>query len=436
MENKGTYTYLSWIRKGMASEIQEVDQLGGSVTQAYDNASVSININVQSGSKELGSDDREFALLGPGDINVKAIATSEAHTEPIRGMRNVEFNNLPYIQFYDEDFPWRFSPATDKAGKLRPWLQLIALTEDEFSSSGINSKNYQQIQINEGVPVPKHTEAYLWAHVQIDHSLSDYSTSFSSKADKIQHIMKNDPNAITSRILCPRKLAPNTHYFLFLIPAFERGRLAGLDQDTSTAGIQDYAIQETTTKKKYDFPTYHSWDFYTSDGGGDFEELAVKLKKVESDALETEDRSIGSKSFSASDIGDGLHYTGTFFGEVGELNLFGALTQPSAKPKSIIHEKDSGLKDFTTDLKHYLNEPVDQVKDSPDAAFDKVDNLKDDPIISAPIYGSWHSQTFEVDNETKKSWQDDINLDPGNRVVAGLGAELFRENQDEMMKMA
>lgn len=436
MGNKGTYTYLSWIRKGMASQIQEEDKLGGAGVAAYDNASVSININVKSGSDKLGSDNREFALLGPGDITVKAIASSEAHTEPLRGLHNVEYNNLPYMQFYDEDFPWRFSPAKDKGGKLRPWLQLIALTEDEFSSSGINSKNYAQIQINAGVPVPKHTEAYLWSHVQIDHSLEDYAESFSSKSEAIQSMMQNDPNSITSRILCPRKLAPNTHYFVFLIPAFERGRLAGLGQDISAAGIQDYAIQETVTTKKYDFPTYYSWDFHTSDGGGDFEELSRKLKKVESDSLESDGRSIGSMSFSALDIGDGLHYTGSLFGEEGELNLFGALIQPSANPKSIIRSKNKKVTDFTTDLKNYLNMPLANVDDSGESFSEEIDNLEDDPIISAPMYGSWHSQKFSVDNKKTTGWQNEINLDPGNRIVAGLGAELFRENQDEMMKTA
>ena len=44
MGKKGTYTYLSWIRKGMASEIKEVDQLGKKVTKEYDNALSLIHI--------------------------------------------------------------------------------------------------------------------------------------------------------------------------------------------------------------------------------------------------------------------------------------------------------------------------------------------------------------------------------------------------------
>lgn len=437
MAEKGTYTYLSWIRKGMASEIQEVDQLGGTVSAAYENASVSININVNAGSKKVGSDSRDFALLGPGDVKVKAIASSEAHTEPKRGLRNVEYNNLPYIQFYDEDFPWRFTPAKDKSGKLRPWLQLIALTEDEFSSSGINSEKYAQIQINSGVPMPNHLESYLWSHVQIDYSLSHYAKSHGNdKSKAVQYLMKHEPNSITSRILCPRKLAPNTHYHLFLIPAFERGRLVGLGLDTDGAGIQDYAIQETVTSKKYDFPVYYSWDFHTSDGGGDFEELATKLKRIESDSLESDGRSIGSKTISALDIGDRISYSGEAFGEAGDLKLYGALIQPSASPKSIIRSNNAEVKAFATQLKNYLNTPLNNVEGTPESFSDEVDDLEDDPIISAPIYGAWHSQNFSVDETKKLSWQNEINLDPGNRVIAGLGAELFRENQDSLMKTA
>ena len=38
-----------------------------------------------------------------------------------------------------------------------------------------------------------------------------------------------------SRLLCPRKLAPNTGYHAFLVPTFETGRLAGLGMDPADA---------------------------------------------------------------------------------------------------------------------------------------------------------------------------------------------------------
>ena len=37
------------------------------------------------------------------------------------------------IEFYDEDFPWRYTPAAPDGGKLRPWIALIVLKETEFT---------------------------------------------------------------------------------------------------------------------------------------------------------------------------------------------------------------------------------------------------------------------------------------------------------------
>ena len=49
-------------------------------------------------------------MLGPGDvvgINPRAIVK----TEPRNWVTDFESNYLPYIEFYEEDFPWRFTPA-------------------------------------------------------------------------------------------------------------------------------------------------------------------------------------------------------------------------------------------------------------------------------------------------------------------------------------
>ena len=49
-------------------------------------------------------------LVGPGDIvgiNRRAVV----RTEPRNGVTDFEPNYLAFIEFYDEDFPWRYTPA-------------------------------------------------------------------------------------------------------------------------------------------------------------------------------------------------------------------------------------------------------------------------------------------------------------------------------------
>ena len=78
-----------------------------------------------------------MALYGPGDV-IGVDPRAIVRTDPRDQITNFEPNYLPCIEFYDEDFPWRYSPAVpDPAtGRLRPWLALIVLTDDEFDRQG------------------------------------------------------------------------------------------------------------------------------------------------------------------------------------------------------------------------------------------------------------------------------------------------------------
>ena len=87
---------------------------------------------------------RRPTLDGPIDRDGRsssARATSSASsaraivkTEPRNWITNFEPTTSPYVEFYDEDFPWRYTPARPDAGahRLRPWIALVVLEEGEF----------------------------------------------------------------------------------------------------------------------------------------------------------------------------------------------------------------------------------------------------------------------------------------------------------------
>ena len=99
----GTYTFLPWLRQGIANKIQSGD-LDASVKTR---ASITVNLNLKGTDGEGGDVSaavpRQVALYGPGDIVGIESAAIIRH-EPNDWITNFEPNYLPHIEFYDEDF--------------------------------------------------------------------------------------------------------------------------------------------------------------------------------------------------------------------------------------------------------------------------------------------------------------------------------------------
>src|SRR3954471_4427877 len=123
------YKFLPWTRRGFGAEVSTPDDLAsGGAGRERAAVPVSFNVNGQPIAKSV-------EVLGPGDvvgINPRAIVK----TEPRNWVTDFESNYLPYIEFYEEDFPWRFTPATAANAlaqtRLRPWIFLVVLEEGEF----------------------------------------------------------------------------------------------------------------------------------------------------------------------------------------------------------------------------------------------------------------------------------------------------------------
>src|ERR1043165_3300332 len=116
----GKYTFAPWLRRGIGTRINEVDACGPSGGPA-ERATVPIGVQINGDAV-----DKNFALLGPGDI-IGINPQMVVRTEPRNWITNYEPNYLPFIEFYDEDFAWRYSPARPNGDKLRPWLALLVL---------------------------------------------------------------------------------------------------------------------------------------------------------------------------------------------------------------------------------------------------------------------------------------------------------------------
>ncbi len=99
------YSFLPWLRQGVASQIVEKDTLGNGDGSVKERAELNVSLALEqtdAGENPLVSETnvaKTVKILGPGDVigvSDRAIVT----LEPKKGVTNYESNGLPYIEFY------------------------------------------------------------------------------------------------------------------------------------------------------------------------------------------------------------------------------------------------------------------------------------------------------------------------------------------------
>ena len=458
MENElvAKYSFLPWFRQGLATQITQKDQLGAPAegVPVKARASFPLNLQVEGDGAAQPAIHKEVFFYGPGDITgIESRAIIK--TEPKKGVTNFEYNFFPFIEFYHEDFPWRYTPLAPDGDRLRPWLALIVLKANEFerqAASGV-LPSFSLIDGPVSDLFPPAAQSWAWAHVHVNGNLYTLpEDTLDDAISRLEKLIDNTPNLASSRILCPRKLEPNTRYVAFLIPAFERGRLAGLSAPNTA--IEDTDIQLASWGHQQDhfsdyspfqnkWPVYYEWNFQTSGIGEDFETMARKIQPRELDAR------VGKQWVDIHSPGYKLLFEGGDEQNEGALLMEGALRLPeSAEPDllQMTDEEHPKIAAFVEDLAALVNleEDLKETELLPDDhkfatnPYFEEDNesIYDDPIITPPLYGRWHTLQNRTNPSEKQQWINQLNLDPRNRIVAGLGAEVIRKNQDSYMDRA
>jgi hypothetical protein len=429
------YTFLPWLRQGIVRNISETDTLGKAASTNIERAeiSLSLNWNGQNTSKTA-------KLVGPGDIlsiSDKAIL----RTDPANESYDFESNYLPFVEFYEEDFPWRYTPATpnlENQERLRPWLALVVLKNDEFNIKPYNKPiPCFEITGNLSTILHPHDEHWAWAHV---HFNPETNINDNTGLNLIISQINQKPDSALSRLLSSRKLEKNTRYTAFIIPAFETGRLVGIGEaltDASGAPIQaqhpswgEVPGVSITKIRPTEFPFYKQWNFSTSDLG-DFETLVKKLVPREMPP------ELGARKLDISETGFGIS---TSFSTT--VNLEGALKPPTyASPEWPSSDPSNSLvndETYVEDLRKVLNLQDSLGKDIANSISDNPfysAAIEDDPIVTPPLYGQWHALKSKVDT-LQNSWFEELNLHPAYRSVAGLGSQVVQNNQEEYMERA
>ncbi|MDP1786528.1 hypothetical protein [Nitrosomonas sp.] len=449
----GTYTFLPWLRQGIANNIQTADMDASVKTRA----SVAVSLNIKGSGGEGGDITapvvKNVALYGPGDI-IGIESRAIIKTEPLNWITNFEPNYLCHIEFYDEDFPWRYTPATPSGSRLRPWVTLIVLTEAEFSDGGnISGKPLPFIEIKpdalESV-FPKAEELWAWAHVHVNKNIAGnqdapQAPNMDSVLAQFQNLLAQNPDEAYSRIVCPRKLAPNERYHAFLIPTFETGRLAGLGMNPDDAPHATFSAWGEGRPAPTQFPIYYRW-FFRTGSQGDFEYLVRLLEPKPADSR------VGRRDMDVQNPGSNI--SGIQNPDLeGVLKLSGALLAPlSNEAEQEIAKWENWDQPyphiFQQELAAFLNLADDYARLSADSANQNTNlpaeiQADPDPIITPPIYGRWHALRNRVlkegdgsDSPNNDNWLHELNLDPRWRSAAGFGTDVIIANQEEYMDAA
>jgi len=390
-DQTGTFTLLPWVRQGVTTGSLPVDTLADTV-----NARVSLDVGLRVNSDTVGVKAR---LYGPGDVT-GVNARQIVRTDPRPRSSNVEAKYLASVEFVRADFPWLFTPAAaDAQGRLRPWLCLIVVRRQEgvriFADP---TRPLPTLEFSAPARVadeiPDLSESWAWAHAQATGTA-----------------LTNGNGDARSRLLCPRRLDPNTAYIACVVPTFEVGRLAGLGRPPTTDELAPAWRVGDPALSSLELPVYYTWEFSTG-AGEDFEAL---VKKLVARDLPPE---VGIRPINVTNADPDLPSIPSDSADA-VLGLEGALTSRHTQPKPFVTSIGPVFRDA---LRRRLLPPLASATD---------------PLVAPPIYGARHAgETGLPADSAEPHWLRDLNLDPRYRAVAALGTQVVQANQEELMAAA
>ena len=433
----GTYSFLPWLRRGLSSAATAAAPGTQRATVAVD---MTVHADKIGGGELTQAVHRQVQLYGPGDV-VGLDARAIVRTEPRAWITNFEPNYLAFVEFYDEDLPWRYSPAApDGQQRLTPWLTLLVLAEDEFKDGKAPGKPLPYIDIAEPKVFPAAQDLWAWAHVHVNRGLDTageiVSDNMAQVLPKFDSAIQENPDFGLSRLVCPRHLVKATGYHAFVVPTFEAGRLSGLGLDPTAAPSATQVAWETYPGREGhepgSYPVYFRWYFRTG-AVGDFESLVRLLQPRRVSPK------VGRRDMDTQRPMAGLPGIMDKPDLRGVLRLGGALKVPDSNLDPAQQTEAQRYEDWDTPFPHQFQTAL--------AAFINLaedyradGSLDPDPLITPPLYGQWHAQTSRLLEATvpptSGNWVHELNLDPRFRVPAGFGTAVVQDHQEEYMAAA
>jgi hypothetical protein len=412
--------FLSWLRRGFAVGMPDAGPTDGP-TQI----TVAVKTNAEPTPVQVS-----LPIVGPGDI-AGIDARIVVKVAPGRDESDAEFDQFPAIELDQPDLPWRYTPISSPqvgAGveHLPPWLVLIVLEDGEIQArvAPTADQKLAQVTVTSANILPDLAESWAWAHVQ---------TTGAPDLGSVTTALGGAPGKVIARIFCPQRLKPQTAYNAFLVPAFERGRRAGLGlplgpstppdpNDPAATVLALTPAWDASTSGSVTMPVYYEWRFLTGVVGS-FDDLVRRVKPARLPD------NVGRRRLDVSVPGYALP----------------SAVPPPAPPPNPPPPPDTALlvegalqsipasqlipssvnPAFVTALRNFL-------------ASGQLAPAGNAKVVVPPVYGQWPAAitglgTPPAPLPANPPWVSQLNTDPRNRVAGGLGTAVVQSNQEALM---
>lgn len=343
---------------------------------------------IVTGTSDSGQPDphpvtAKFELLGPGDVT-GIVSRQILRVFPNGGDGPAEPNYLASIDFDRPELPWLVSLSVGEP--VQPWIALVVVPYREDRVTDRASSPLSWLVVDDASELPPPGELWAWAHAQ---SLGAASLASPAPGDGRQTL---------SRLLCPTRMYPDMDYIAAVVPTYEAGVRAARNENPAGVGNRAAWGEDPGPLK---LPIYHHWRFQTG-AAGDFEALATDLAPINANKIDKLGRiDLRPKTDGLGDLPpDELHPVRTL----------------------LVNPAESARQD---DEAPVLNGAV------PEAIESAIEGAKDDRILRPPRYGQWPVGDGHV--RDGPSWYAELNLQPNHRVIARLGADLIRTQQEELV---
>lgn len=405
---RAKFTFLPYVRQGLAAALSAPD---GKTTDGR--MQLPVRLRLGGGEEPAEVLSAPLQLYGPGDV-VGVDPAEVIRNDPGPLTTDFDPQYFPLVEFDTPDFPWMFTPERpDAQGRLRPWLTLVVVRDREPNSLAADAARPLAVLRCELRELPDLADAWAWAHAQVSREALDGAGTEAVRAE-IGRVITDAPRQNLSRLICPRRLEPNTAYIACVVPTFEAGRLAGLGETVTPQSLSSLAPAWPAPDAKngrqlITVPVYHHWRFSTAAGSESFETLVRRLER------RSELPGVGQAVLDVSAPGWNLPEA-----PGAKVMLEGALAPASPPPGADEAWSEAQREAFEASLLGLLNAAAAGAGD---------------PLVTPPIYGQWHAGRGTVAAEGG-GWLRDLNLDPRCRVAAGLGALVVRTQQEELVAAA
>ena len=270
--------YFPSFRRGAGASIRAT---GG---KGEKRAQVPVRISVNATTGEEKDFVQQVSLYGPGDI-LGFNSSVVRRARPTSDDPNFPPTFIPYIEFDDPDFLWRYSALKVKNTWI-PWLTLIILKDEEGDGTGeydLDTTRYEglpeRMKLRATGLLPDLKSSWRWAHVGCQDTPGMGSTQ--KGRQQLLHNIANRANYAYSRLLCARKLSPGKKYTAFVVPVYKLGVEAALglgntDSDRTMLAWKGRG-QSRDLPLQMGLPYYYKWSFRTGQRG-DLEDLIRRIK--------------------------------------------------------------------------------------------------------------------------------------------------------------